>query len=306
MNIPLIVVTGPTASGKTGFAAELAEYFNAEVVSADSMQIYRHMDIGTAKPSEKEMRGIKHHMIDIAEPGEDFSVSQYCDMASKAIEDIHSKGKRVIIAGGTGLYIDSLINGTTFGEGDINIELRNDLEHLARIYGNEYLVNMLAEFDEVSAARIHKNNLRRIIRAIEFYKMNGIPISEHQSSRTTGYDRTIKFIINHPREVLYERINHRVDIMIESGLFEEAERLYRKGVLKGTALAGIGYKEVIMYLRGFSSFGETVELIKRGSRRYAKRQLTWFRRSNDIIYLDPEEDFVSEAKTRIGEFLNET
>lgn len=189
--IPLIVITGPTASGKTGLAIALAQRFNAEIVSADSMQIYKYMNIGTAKPTSEEMGGIVHHMIDIVEPGEDYSVSQYCDTAKKVIEDVYRRGKNVILAGGTGLYIDSLINGTGFGESGIDYKLREELEHLADIHGGEYLLDMLAGFDEVSAQKIHPNNVRRIIRAIEFYRINGTPISQHQSIQTDGGYRTI-------------------------------------------------------------------------------------------------------------------
>lgn len=302
--IPLIVITGPTASGKTALAVKLAQEFNAEIVSADSMQIYKEMNIGTAKPTGDEMCGIKHHMIDIADPNEDFSVAQYCEIAGQIIEKIYKSGKNIIIAGGTGLYINSLIDGIEFGDSEINNELRDELEKLAQIYGNEYLIEMLAEFDSVSAQRIHPNNRHRIIRAIEFYRMNGITISEHQNKAKQGIYNAIKFIIDYPREVLYERINQRVDIMVKEGLFEETEYLYRNKRFGKTALAGIGYKEVITYLRGFSSYAETIERIKRNSRRYAKRQLTWFRRSNDIIYLNPYSDILSEARLHISKFLS--
>jgi len=304
MKIPLIIITGPTASGKTGLAVEIAKRFNAEIVSADSMQIYKYMNIGTAKPTKEEMGGIVHHMIDIAEPSEEFSVSEFCDMARKIISYIHNRGKLTILTGGTGLYIDSLVNGVKFGENNFDEELRKELEKKAELYGNAYLTDMLAEFDKVSAERIHPNNVKRVIRAIEFYKLNGIPISEHQSIKTESEYNTIKFVIKYNREELYDRINKRVDIMMRDGLFEETRALYSRKMLGKTSSAAIGYKELISCMEGKISYDEAVELIKQSTRRYAKRQITWFKRNDDIIYLEPDDTIIDTASGYIKEFLN--
>ncbi len=303
--IPVIAVVGPTASGKTGLAIDIAKYTDGEIISADSMQIYKHMNIGSAKPTPSECAEAVHHMIDFLEPYEEFSVADYTDMAHKVIYDIYARGKVPVMAGGTGLYINSVINDITFGEIDADYNLRDELNNTAKEKGNEYLLNMLWEIDPEAAEKMHPNNLRRIIRAIEFYRVTGKRISEHQeeTQRTVSRYEPLMFCIDWDREVLYERINKRVDIMIEEGLADEVKRLADMGCTREmNSMKGIGYKEVMDYLDGKTSMEGTVEIIKQSSRRYAKRQLTWFRRDKRIHYLNPQKPF-EEAKPIIDEFL---
>lgn len=305
--IPLIVVAGPTASGKTGLAIDIARYTNGEIVGADSMQIYKYMDIGSAKPDAEERAAAVHHMIDFLEPDDNFSVADYTVMAHEVIADIYSRGKMPVMAGGTGLYINSVADDVTFGEMDTDYELRAELQKTAEEQGGEALIEMLSEFDPVSAKRLHKNNLRRIIRAIEFYKLTGKPISKHQeeTKRTKSRYKPLMLCIDWDREVLYERINKRVDIMFSQGLVEEVKRLADMGYTKDmNSMKAIGYKEVMDYLNGKMSLDECIETVKRGSRRYAKRQLTWFRRDERIQYIGCKNPF-KEAKTLIDEFLRE-
>lgn len=303
--IPLIVVAGPTASGKTGLAIDIAKYVGGEIVSADSMQIYKYMNIGSAKPTQEERAKAVHHMIDFLEPDAEFSVADYTEMAHKVIADIYERGKIPIMAGGTGLYINSVVNDVTFGEMDTDYELRESLRKTAEEKGSEYLLHMLSEFDEVSAKRLHPNNLRRIIRAIEFYKITGKPISEHQeeTKKTQSRYNPLMLCVNWDREELYDRINRRVDMMMDEGLLDEVKRLMDMGYTKDlNSMQGIGYKEVIDYFDGKASLEETVEIIKQSSRRYAKRQLTWFRRDERIHYVSSENPF-EEAKLLIDDFL---
>ena len=303
--IPLIVVAGPTASGKTGLAIDIANYVGGEIVSADSMQIYKYMDIGSAKPTKEEQSQAVHHMIDFLEPHEEFSVADYTEMAHKVIADIYGRGKIPVMAGGTGLYINSVVNDVTFGEMDTDYELREELKKSAEEKGSEYLLHMLEEFDEVSAKRLHPNNLRRIIRAIEFYKITGKPISEHQeeTKKTDRRYNSLMLCVNWDREELYDRINRRVDMMMNEGLLDEVKRLMDMGYTQAlNSMKGIGYKEVMDYFDGKASLEETVEIIKQSSRRYAKRQLTWFRRDERIHYVSSENPF-EEAKILIDDFL---
>lgn len=303
--IPLIVVAGPTASGKTGLAIDIANYVGGEIVSADSMQIYKYMDIGSAKPTKEEQSQAVHHMIDFLEPHEEFSVADYTEMAHKVIADIYGRGKIPVMAGGTGLYINSVVNDVTFGEMDTDYELREELKKTAEEKGSEYLLHMLEEFDEVSAKRLHPNNLRRIIRAIEFYKITGKPISEHQeeTKQTVSRYNPLMLCVNWDREELYDRINCRVDMMMNEGLLDEVKRLTDMGYTQAlNSMKGIGYKEVMDYFDGKASLEETVEIIKQSSRRYAKRQLTWFRRDERIHYVSSENPF-EEAKILIDDFL---
>ena len=302
--IPLIVVAGPTASGKTGLAIEIANYVGGEIVSADSMQIYKYMDIGSAKPTKEEQSQAVHHLIDFVEPQEEFSVAEYTEKAHEVIADINSRGKTAVMVGGTGLYINSVVNDVTFGEMDTDYELREELHKLAVKKGSEHLLEMLAEFDEVSAKRLHPNNLRRIIRAIEFYKVTGKPISEHQeeTKQTESRYNPLMFLIDWDRDVLYDRINRRVDIMLEEGLLDEVKHLMDMGYTQElNSMKGICYKEVMDYFDGKMSLDETIELIKQSSRRYAKRQLTWFRRDERIHYVSSDNPF-EEAKKLIDEF----
>ena len=295
--IPLIVVGGPTASGKTALAIELAKALDGEIVSADSMQIYKYMDIGTAKPTTDELKECPHHLIGFREPDCDFSVADYTELAHKTIADITARGKVAIMCGGTGLYINSVVNDVDFGEYENDYELRKSLDELAKKDGAGVLLDMLAEFDPVSAKRLHPNNVKRIIRAIEFYKVSGVPISEHQERtklKESRYDATM-FLINHNREVLYDRINRRVDIMISDGLVDEVRSIMNMGYSRDlNSMQGIGYKEMIAYLEGEISLADAIDMIKQNSRRYAKRQLTWIRRDGRINMLSPD-DAVNEA-----------
>ncbi|MCD7846865.1 MAG: tRNA (adenosine(37)-N6)-dimethylallyltransferase MiaA [Oscillospiraceae bacterium] len=297
MKQKLIVVCGPTASGKTELAVSLAEIFDGEIVSADSMQIYRDISIATAKPTTEEMRGIKHHMIDILDLSEEFSVADYVRLASDCIKDIASRGKTPIVCGGTGLYISSLVNGISFDETCSSTELREELSELAEEKGGEYLLEILREFDPESAARLHPNNLMRIIRAIEVYEISGVTMTEANklSQKESPYDPIMIGLNFSDREFLYDRVNKRVDRMLEMGLLEEAKMvLSRENV--ATAGQAIGYKEFKPYFDGEKSLDECVESIKQDSRRYAKRQLTWFRRDERInwIYRDKLSDGESE------------
>lgn len=303
--IPIIVVAGPTASGKTGLAIEIARYTDGEIVSADSMQIYKHMDIGSAKPTAEERAQAVHHMIDFAEPFEEFSVADYASMAHSVIADIHNRGKMPVMAGGTGLYINSVIDDVTFGEIEDNGELRKRLKKEAEELGGEEMLKKLAEFDSVSAQKIHPNNLRRIIRAIEFYYLTGTPISEHQemTKRRKSRYNPLMLCIDRDREELYERINLRVDMMLRDGLEEEVKVLLESGCGRSlNSMQGIGYKELIDCIEGKISLEEAAETIKQSSRRYAKRQLTWFRRDARIHYIDGKNAF-EEAKILIDEFI---
>lgn len=289
--IPLVVVAGPTASGKTGLAIEIAKRFDGEVVSADSMQIYKYMDIGTAKPTAEERAMCPHYLIDFVEPDEEFSVADYTRLAHEKIADIYKRGKLPVMCGGTGLYINSVVNDVEFGEMESDQKLRSELEEIGRAEGGEKLIEILEKFDPVSAKRLHPNNMRRVIRAIEFYKLTGVPISEHQEMTKqieSRYD-PVMFCIDHDRDILYDRINKRVDIMIRDGLLDEVKRIMDMGYTKElNSMKGIGYKEIMDYFNGECTLEEAVENVKQGSRRYAKRQLTWFRRDERIIMLKPE------------------
>ena len=303
--IPLAVIAGPTASGKTRLAIDAAKEFNGEIVSADSMQIYKYMDIGTAKPTDKEQCECKHHLIDFLEPDADFSVADYAELAHKTIADITNRGKLALMCGGTGLYIDSVVNDVDFGDMDTDYEYRAKLREIAKTEGNDKLIEMLSKFDPVSASRLHPNNLNRVIRAIEFYKASGVPISEHQEMTKKKESRyqTIIFCIDYEREKLYERINSRVDIMLECGLLDEACKLIDMGyTAELNSMKGIGYKELFDYYDGKCTLDEASDMIKQNSRRYAKRQLTWFRRNKNIIMLNPE-NASEEIKPHLQRFL---
>ena len=304
--IPVIVVAGPTASGKTGLAIHIAKKFDGEIVNADSMQIYKYMDIGTAKPTREERAQAVHHLIDFVEPDAEFSVADYTTLAHEKIADIYSRGKMPVVCGGTGLYINSLIDDVTFGEMETDYALRAELRTIAEEQGANVLLDMLAEFDEESAKKIHPNNLKRLIRAIEFYKVTGVPISKHQemTKQIQGRYNPLMMIIDHDREVLYDRINQRVDIMLQEGLIDEVKSLMEKGYTRDmNSMKGIGYKEVMDYLEGAVSFEEMTEILKQSTRHYAKRQLTWFRRDERINYIDAKGNVLQEADKLIGEWL---
>lgn len=305
--IPLIVVAGPTASGKTGLAIDIARKFDGEVVSADSMQIYKYMDIGTAKPTAEERAMCPHHLIDFVEPDEDFSVADYTKLAHEKIADIYARGKLPVMCGGTGLYINSVVNDVEFGEMTADEELREKLAEIGKREGGEKLIEILREFDPVSAERLHPNNMRRVIRAIEFYKLTKIPISEHQemTKRIESRYDPVMFCIDHDRQILYDRIDLRVDLMIKDGLIDEVRRIMDMGYTKElNSMKGIGYKEIMDYLNGECTLEEAIENVKQGSRRYAKRQLTWFRRDERIIMLKPE-TASAEAERIIKEKISE-
>ena len=286
--IPLIVVAGPTASGKTGLAIDIANYVGGEIVSADSMQIYKYMDIGSAKPTQEERAKAVHHMIDFLEPDAEFSVADYTEMAHKVIADIYERGKIPIMAGGTGLYINSVVNDVTFGDMDTDYELRESLRKTAEEKGSEYLLHMLSEFDEVSAKRLHPNNLRRIIRAIEFYKITGKPISEHQeeTKKTQSRYNPLMLCVNWDREELYDRINRRVLKMLDEGLVDEARRVYHLRELN--ALNTVGYKELFEHFDGLTTLDEAVYKIQSNSRRYCRKQQTWFKKDDSIAWFAPQ------------------
>lgn len=291
MKDKILVLAGPTAVGKTDLSIKLAKALNGQIVSTDSMQIYKYMDIGSAKVTEEEMQGIKHHMIDIIEPSEKFSASDYKDRATKAIEDILSRNKLPILAGGTGLYINSVTCNMDFTEAESDEEYRKELENLAEEKGNEFIHNMLKDIDPISYSEIHYNNRKRVIRALEVYKLTGKPFSSFNAGEefyNGKYD--IKYyVLNMDRAKLYERINKRVDIMMSSGLLEECIKLKDMGYNSSMqSMQGIGYKEVFYYLEGKISLEEAVEMIKKGTRNYAKRQLTWFRRDPRAIFINKD------------------
>ena len=285
----VIVICGPTASGKTALSIELAKKVDGEIVSADSMQIYNEMSIGTAKPDEEEMQGIKHYLIGNISPTRRYSVSDYKIDAMNSIKEILQKGKQPIVVGGTGLYVNSLIYGIDYPEIETNLEYRKELEKIADEEGLQYLYKKAEEIDREAMKNISVNDKKRIIRVLEIYKETGKTKTQlEKESRKNGvpYEYHI-FAIDMPREILYDRINKRVDIMIEKGLIKEVENLYRKyGDELCTSLQGIGYKEVIDYLNGKYTKEEMIDKIKMETRRYAKRQLTWFRKIPNIIWLD--------------------
>lgn len=308
--IPIVSVVGPTASGKTALAVEIALRHGGEVVSADSMQVYRTMDIATAKPTLEEMRGIPHYLVDCLDPGQSFSVADYAALAHEVIADIHGRGKLPILAGGTGLYVDSVLGDVQFSEIKGDPDLREELARCARENGPAALLDMLREFDPETAESLHENNLGRIIRAIEVYWLTGVTMSEHRrrSRLQPSRYRPLKFGLNYrDREKLYARINLRVDRMLEQGLLREAEEVLKCEGLS-TAAQAIGCKEFVPYFKGEISLGEAVENLKRSTRRYAKRQLTWFLRDPDINWFYPdEEDMASIQKNidaAIDNFMN--
>ena len=306
MKQKLVAVVGPTASGKTRLAIEIAKRFNGEIVGADSMKIYKYMDIGTAKPTAEERAEAAHHMIDFLEPDVQYSVADYTKMAHEVIGEIASRGKLPVMCGGTGLYINSVVDDVTFGEIETDYELRAELQRIAETEGTQKLLNMLGEFDPESAAKLHPNNQRRIVRAIEFYRTTGVTISAHQKMTKEKESRyePVMLSVAWDRQELYDRINRRVDIMINDGLFDEVRELMDRGYTQRlNSMQGIGYKEVIDCIEGRMSYEETVELIKQSSRRYAKRQLTWFKRDTRIHWVSAEnavEEAVEFVKTELG------
>lgn len=288
MRDKIAVICGPTASGKTALSIALAQTFGGEIVSADSMQIYREMDIGTAKPTAAERESVPHHMLDVAEPGERYSVSRYVEEADACVRDILSRGKLPILCGGTGLYIDGLIRGTEFQPEGVDTGLRDALEREWDALGGQAMLDKLAEVDPESAGRLHLNDRRRILRALEVFRATGETISLHNrrtASVPPRYDAVRIGLTAEPRQLLYDRIDRRVDEMLRLGLVDEVRRLMEAGKLRGTAEQAIGYKEIAACLRGECTLEEAAELVKRKSRNYAKRQLTWFRRNGDVHWI---------------------
>lgn len=286
---PMVILTGPTAVGKTALSIALAKQIDGAVISADSMQVYKHMNIGSAKIMPQEMQGVKHYLIDELEPSEEFNVVRFVELAKKYMQEIYAEGKIPIIVGGTGFYIQALLYDIDFDEQECDEEYRRELEKLAKEKGAEFLHGMLREVDPESAEAIHANNIKRVIRALEFYHLSGRKISEHnekERQKTSPYNFAY-FVLTDDREKLYANIEKRVDIMVERGLVEEVTHLKEMGCHGGmVAMQGLGYKEILDYLDGNSTLAEAVYIIKRETRHFAKRQLTWFRREHDVIWLD--------------------
>lgn len=300
MKKPLIVLTGPTAVGKTKLSISLAKAVNGEIISADSMQIYKYMDIGSAKIKPEEMENVPHYLVDELLPDEEFHIVKFQQMAKAAMEEIYAKGKIPILVGGTGFYIQAITRDIDFTEAQQEDAYRAELEQLAKEKGAEYLHQELAKVDSKAAEEIHKNNVKRVIRALEFFHQNGTPISQHneeQKEQVTPYNLSY-FVLNAPRELLYERIEKRIDEMIEEGLLKEVIALKEKGYHRGmVSMQGLGYKEILAYLDGEMSFEEAIRILKRDTRHFAKRQLTWFRREQDVVWVNKDEFNYDDEKT---------
>lgn len=308
MKSPILIIVGPTASGKTGLSVELAKQRNGEIVSADSMQIYRHMDIGTAKPSMEERQGIVHHLMDVVEPWESFTVAQYRRLAVEVIDDIASRGKLPIVVGGTGLYVNSLIRGWSFSNTPPSETVRKEIQTFYEEKGRDRLYEELSKVDPESAEKIHPNNIKRVIRALEVFRETGKKksLSDAKSADLPiPFDHTLVGLTM-GRDRLYRRIEERIDIMIQQGLLQEVRQLVEMGADRNwQSMQGLGYKEILAYLDGESTWDEALYLLKRDTRRYAKRQWTWFRRLEEIHWIDmdalvdPEE-----AMVQIVEYMN--
>ena len=295
MKKPLIILTGPTAVGKTELSIELAKKINGSIISADSMQVYRHMDIGSAKITKEEMQGIPHYLIDDFEPEEEFHVVKFQEYAKKYMEEIYAEGRIPIIAGGTGFYIQALLYDIDFTKEQKYQGYRKELENYVNEHGAHALHERLRAVDEKAAEEIHENNVKRVIRALEFYYLSGSKISEHneQEKQKEAPYNFVYFVLNDDRDRLYERINRRVDIMLEHGLVEEVEKLKVLGCHRNmVSMQGLGYKEILEYLDGECTLEEAIYRIKRDTRHFAKRQLTWFRREKDVFWINkPEFDY---------------
>lgn len=289
---PLVIITGPTAVGKTALSLDLARAVNGEIISADSMQVYKHMDIGSAKIMPEEMEGIPHHLIDVIEPEEEFHVVKFQEMAKAAMEEIYARGRIPVVTGGTGFYIQALVRDIDFTETGGDEAYRQELEQLAKEQGAEVLHELLAKVDPVSAEEIHANNVKRVIRALEYYHFTGEPISVHnaeQRQKTSPY-QFVCFVLNRDRAELYRRIDQRVDLMLEQGLLEEVKKLADMGYTKDmVSMQGLGYKELLAYLDGELSYDEAVYILKRDTRHFAKRQLTWFKREADVTWVNVDD-----------------
>ena len=289
---PLIILTGPTAVGKTALSIGLAKAVDGEIISADSMQVYRKMNIGTAKIEPSEMQGVRHHLIDILDPGEEFNVVLFKRYALEAMEDIYSRGKIPVIVGGTGFYIQALLYDIDFEDNDNDMSYREELQRLAAEKGNSYIHDMLSKVDPESAEKIHENNVKRVIRALEFYRKTGMKISEHnetEAQKESPYNFEY-FVLNDDRNKLYDRIDRRIDIMLEQGLEAEVRQLVSEGYSRDlVSMQGLGYKEIIDYIQGRCSFDEAVYTLKRDTRHFAKRQITWFKREKHVTWVNKNE-----------------
>ena len=299
MKKPLVILTGPTAVGKTKASIGLAKAIGGEIISADSMQVYKQMDIGSAKIKPSEMDGIPHYLVEILEPDEEFHVVLFQQMAKQAIQKIYEKGKIPILVGGTGFYIQAVLYDIDFSENEKDTSYREELEKLAQTKGAEYLHDRLRDVDEKSAQDIHANNVKRVIRALEYFHQTGEKISEHneeQRKKVSPYNFSY-FVLNDERAHLYERINLRVDQMINEGLVREVQSLKEKGYTRDmVSMQGLGYKEMLDYLDNKCSLEEAVEIIKRDTRHFAKRQITWFKRESDVTWIDKKEHDYNEER----------
>ncbi len=308
-NEPLIIISGATAVGKTELSIKLAQMINGEIISADSMQVYKNFDIGTAKASADEMKGIKHYLIDELDADEEFSVYEFKIRAEKYIKQILSDGKIPIIVGGTGFYIQSVLYGIDFSEEESNTKYRQQLEAIAQEKGKAFLHDMLLQADPESARKIHENDIKRVIRALDYYHENNSPISEHnrmQQKKKAAYNYAY-FVLNRDRQTIYDRINKRVDIMIRDGLIEEVNGLIASGISPDSiAMQGLGYKETVKYINGEITLERLSELIKSGTRHFAKRQITWFKRERDVKWLNYEDySNVDDMLNKMIEILKE-
>ncbi|OIJ09985.1 tRNA (adenosine(37)-N6)-dimethylallyltransferase MiaA [Anaerobacillus arseniciselenatis] len=306
MKEKLVVIVGPTAVGKTKLGVELAKKLNGEIISGDSMQIYKGMDIGTAKVSEEEMQGIRHYLIDIKDPTESFSVAEFQQLVKPLITEVNDKGKLPLIVGGTGLYVNSVIYDYHFPDVPTDLEYRQTLEVFVETHGSVALHEKLKDIDPISYDLIHPNNYRRVIRALEVFHVTKRTIHDYQKDQPQESEYDLVVIgLTMERQLLYDRINKRVDIMVEDGLIEEARKLFDNGVKNCQSVQAIGYKEIYQYIEGQLTLEEAVELLKRNSRRYAKRQLTWFRNKMDIDWFEITETNFNEKKQEIQKFIEE-
>lgn len=304
---PMIILTGPTAVGKTDLSIQLAKAINGEIISADSMQVYRHMDIGSAKVTPEEMDGVPHHLIDVLEPEEEFNVVVFQKLAKEALTGIYERGHIPIIVGGTGFYIQALLYDIDFTENDGDTAIRRELEKLAQTQGAGCLHQMLQEIDPESAAAIHQNNVKRVIRAIEFYRQTGKKISLHneQEREKQSPYQFLYYVLDTDRKNLYERIDRRVDLMMEHGLVDEVKHLADMGCTRDmVSMQGLGYKEILDYLSGEIPLEEAVYILKRDTRHLAKRQITWFKRERDVRWLELEQ-FQNDRKKVLEHILDE-
>lgn len=298
--MPLLAIVGPTATGKTDLSVYIAQKLNAEIISADSMLVYRHMDIGTAKPSLEEKKGVQHHMIDIVDPDETFNVSIYSQAVKNLLTDFWQKNTLPILVGGTGLYVQAVIDGYSFGNTGHDQELRDRLMHECKTMGKAALHEKLKTIDPDTASRLHINNIQRVIRALEVYYLSGIKPSE-MAGKEEGQFNLLMYGLTMSREILYSRIEKRVDKMVAAGLVEEVKFLLKRGYSQGlTAMQGLGYKEIVQYLNGELSLEDAINLLKRNTRRFAKRQFTWFRRDKRIKWIDVGNQKTEEVQLEIA------